>query len=466
METVSTSGMTEVQKDFLKHLQDSERVIFSAPFGVGKTYFLKEFFDQPQVQEKCEVFTIHPVNYCTADNKDIFELIKFDIINQLVEKGYLSNQLDKGESPKKNDKRIFNLLCEGINIVTLGKSKGVADSVVSAYKIISALKNSNKEILNTKKNKALKFKKGLGDESGLYVEMNMISQFVKDKIEEVNEKKTTILVIEDLDRLDPAHMFRLLNIFSAHDDCESGKNKFGFSKVMFVCDLDNVKKIYKHFYGPDTDFEGYLNKFYDAWPFEFGNFQAIANYVTGKLRFYLEKRGYKVHYELFSGILIQLALENKISFREVLKLEKINLNEIIFDKRCEWRFTELLHLPEEETGQFKIYGIEPLRNNYYALPSAIILLTKIFAVERNIKKIFADMKPLAFVNVSYDLKLHTIAAREFYMRSYPFEDKINCEIGVEQIDEHRFLICRTGEEKVDVKSVLAEIAGRAGIDKD
>ena len=39
------------------------------------------------------------------------------------------------------------------------------------------------------------------------------------------------------------------------------RSKFGFDKIITVCDYDNIKKIYAHLYGADTDFNGYINKF-------------------------------------------------------------------------------------------------------------------------------------------------------------------------------------------------------------
>ncbi len=78
-----------------------------------------------------------------------------------------------------------------------------------------------------------------------------------------------ILVIDDLDRIDPEHIFRILNIFSAHD--KLGENKFGFIKVILVCDINNIKHIYHHFYGKNVDFFGYINKFYSSEVYEYSN---------------------------------------------------------------------------------------------------------------------------------------------------------------------------------------------------
>ena len=68
---------------FEKHLEspDNHRIIFSAKYGEGKTYFLKNiFFSSEENQKKYETVHLFSVNCAVASNEDIFELIKRDII--------------------------------------------------------------------------------------------------------------------------------------------------------------------------------------------------------------------------------------------------------------------------------------------------------------------------------------------------------------------------------------------------
>ncbi len=81
---------------------------------------------------------------------------------------------------------------------------------------------------------------------------------------------------DDFDRIDPEHVFRILNIFAAYfdDNLYNGKgklNKFGFDKIIIVCDYNNLKSIFHHKYGSKTDFGGYINQFYSKKPFEVKN---------------------------------------------------------------------------------------------------------------------------------------------------------------------------------------------------
>lgn len=110
---------------------------------------------------------------------------------------------------------------------------------------------------------------------------------------EKEHEKQVVLIVEDLDRLDPAHLFRILNIFSAHIDYSyklmnkpNGTmvgNKFGFDNVIFVADFANVRKIFKHFYGEQTDFKGYIGKFLSSAPYEYSIREVRKDYIYNHL---------------------------------------------------------------------------------------------------------------------------------------------------------------------------------------
>ena len=74
----------ELDKDFEKHIWPNEnsRIVFSGIFGIGKTFFLKKFFGRRS--EDYYLVKLSPVNYSVAKNEDVFELIKYDILLQLL----------------------------------------------------------------------------------------------------------------------------------------------------------------------------------------------------------------------------------------------------------------------------------------------------------------------------------------------------------------------------------------------
>ena len=158
----------------------------------------------------------------------------------------------------------------------------LAETIIKQYQ---KFKDYEKEINNDESKKALDFVGKFNNEGGGIYELDPISWLIAKSI--TDEKgKTSVLIIEDLDRIDPAHLFRILNIFSAHIDrqyllsdqviTEDGKeksidelqNKFGFKKIIFVMDAEATKAIYEKFYG-NYNYQGYISKFISKRIFEY-----------------------------------------------------------------------------------------------------------------------------------------------------------------------------------------------------
>ena len=80
-----------IEKVFAKfedhlYLPNNNRIIFSGKFGIGKSYFLNEFFKDEKYENEYFPIFLNPVNYSVSNNQDIFELIKFDILFQILDK--------------------------------------------------------------------------------------------------------------------------------------------------------------------------------------------------------------------------------------------------------------------------------------------------------------------------------------------------------------------------------------------
>lgn len=128
------------------------------------------------------------------------------------------------------------------------------------------------------------------DENSVY-ENDIITKIIRDNIKDYQKKygKRVVLVIEDMDRLDPAHLFRIMNVFSAHMDygyrsmqpIDSSLvgNKFGVSNVVFVMHEKNTEAIFHHFYGECADYDGYMSKFYNKDIFRFSLAEEKENYA-------------------------------------------------------------------------------------------------------------------------------------------------------------------------------------------
>ncbi len=289
--------------DFDKYLLNSSRGIFSASFGDGKTYMLDKF--RKEKSNDYTFITLYPVHYQTASNADIFELIKRDILIQLFQQNILNleeyPEIIEDKHLLKEVVKQFEAFADLGIIVTSVTSSSPEEAAawgagISAGKKLLEVGSHLFDAWNIKKKDTDKedsqsrFLNSFQEKSGSIYEFDAISNLISKSIMNVDDKKT-VLVIEDLDRLDPAHTFRILNILSAHIDYQfvhtsgvegnrlASVNKFGFDKTVLVCDIDKLKSIYHHFYGSDTDFHGYISKFTTELPFRYSFRNVVRQYL-------------------------------------------------------------------------------------------------------------------------------------------------------------------------------------------
>lgn len=265
---------------FRHHVDAYDRTILSARFGDGKSFFLSHFIENKDVAQRYTFLTIFPVNYQVTENRDIFDLIKRDILLQMLLKGVIETEVKI-----TNEVALaLYLQCQPIgfaeSFIPLLSELAMNEDAAKA----AAVALADKKFFKSIKRKLDKIKEQSRDsqldaflnavEKNPVVGQDAISSIIQQCLQQYRDKhpnKRVVLVIEDLDRIDPAHLFRILNIFSAHIDfcyrlgCQPDKtlvgNKFGLDKVIFVMDYRNVQRIYSHFYGEGANFEGYIEKF-------------------------------------------------------------------------------------------------------------------------------------------------------------------------------------------------------------
>jgi hypothetical protein len=270
-------------KYFQDHLKkpDNQRIIFSGHFGTGKTTFLRKFYEG---SENVNVFHLYPVNYQVADNKDIFELIKFDILTILVEKDLVVKDEELGRFLTLQS----YIMSDGANALwgflkelpKLGKVFKSSEKLVDFF---STFNKYQKELNNIKVDKVQKYLDEINEQKGNLYEADYITSLIRISLK--NQKlanKENVLIIDDLDRMDPAHIFRIMNIFSAHFDQinqflheDKTDNKFGLDKIIMVCDIENIRKLFYSFYGEGIDFSGYIDKSFSMQIFDFNNKEEI-----------------------------------------------------------------------------------------------------------------------------------------------------------------------------------------------
>jgi len=285
----------ELFPTFKEHLdiKKNGRILFSGKFGIGKTYFLNEFFKNKK--EDYEVFHLFPVNYQITSNENIIDFLKYDILIELlkknksiIQKNDYCNLIDLQRLlyfwGKDNFVEIFKT---GISLIPkLGKPlKDVVGLTESFWKFKQEIEASEQGFVD-------KFLKEIKQKDIL--ETDSLSELLKEKIYKQKDKKQSILILDDLERIDPEHVFRIMNIFSAHLNLQNEEvpNKFGFDKVVIVADAQNLKSIFHHRYGDQTDFNGYFDKFFSIEVFQFKNEEIIAKTVDEIIgRFKVEDQG-------------------------------------------------------------------------------------------------------------------------------------------------------------------------------
>ncbi len=262
--------------EFKHHLDKQRRVIFSAKFGDGKSTFLKMF--QKQYKDDYLCITLHPINYSVAQNEDVFEYIKRDIILELNEvMPYVDNDLDE----------LFEW--DKITLADLGGLIDFLESFIPGCKAISGLvKTFNKlaEKNETLAENMVKYDATFRVQRGGIYERNAFTEFINTYIQYVRKKceRKIVLVIEDLDRIDPGHLFRILNVLGAHIDENAATNKFGFDNIVLVMDYDTTRYIFHHYYGQQANYEGYMCKFMSSYVFYYSILEYARELLYERLR--------------------------------------------------------------------------------------------------------------------------------------------------------------------------------------
>lgn len=323
-------------ENFKRHIEQSDnvKILFSAPFGQGKSTFLNYFFEE-QHKEEYEVFKVFPVNYSISHNEDVFKYIKAEILFKLLktdvtfDKESFSYVQTAPQFFNSDPIRVFSALIP--LIPKIGKSTfEILDPLFKLAKDYFDYHNGMK--IDDEKD-AKDFIEELYKKEGSIFEDNFYTQLIRQLLERLKADtgKDNVLIIEDLDRMDPDHIFRILNIFAAHFDApdwEDGMtNKFGFDKIIIVGDYNNIKHTFAYRYGDKVDFGGYINKYYSKAPFYYDNKAAITQFAWT-----LRKNKYgknNVGLNLLLCVLGDLIDVNAITLRDLLKLGKFNAYDIL-----------------------------------------------------------------------------------------------------------------------------------------
>lgn len=404
-------SIKEVFQNFKSHFDNefNNRILFSGEYGIGKTFFLNKFFEK---KEDYDFLVISPLNYQTSSNEDIFELIKVDIIFQLYAKGLINFEEFEFDNLSLYSWFLLSkpLLIANSLIPLLNRIDVVGDEFEGGINIVFKLYNSLTEHakkfkdkieskINEHDSKVVEFVEQFTSKPGSPYENNVITQFINEILSSQRSKNKCALIIDDLDRMDPDHIFRILNVLSVHNNHIGNKNKFNFDKIILVCDILNIEKIFYHKYGEKVDFHGYVDKFYSIDIYKYTNLEATEFYFNEGLKTNLDPDS-----ELTLKLILKYALRNKvITLRQLMKHK-------LFDEISIENFTLL----EVE------YPFDVQRHNYFVRPDLKTL--KLISKDLPILQV---IKYLYMIWGDYDLlisNLNLIKSSQIATKSISYEE--------------------------------------------
>lgn len=269
--------------DFYAHLMACPRTILSARFGDGKTFFVDKFMESERVKKTFRCLKLYPVNYQIAGDMDIFELIKRDILVQLILNGMMEEDIHIDGNIimsffyQNGKKDIFSTLVDFITpLTTVSNDKKNIFNVLGKLGILPFMAQKYDDYKKMQHSGQLVKQFLTAQDSGTYVQ-DATTRVIQEVIDIYHRlyKKRVVLFIEDMDRLDPAHLFRIMNVLSAHMDSpiknreRQYQNRFHFDNIVLVMDYKNTEKIFHHFYGMETDYRGYIDKFCSGGYFQY-----------------------------------------------------------------------------------------------------------------------------------------------------------------------------------------------------
>ena len=282
---MDTIDISQNIQDFKQVFENESRSIFSARFGDGKSYFLKEFMKSYDEKDNDYYFiTLHPVNYVVEENRDVIEYVKRDILFQLIKDNRIYDF-------KEGYDKIFDAVC---NVESLFKLADFAASIIpvkglkEGYEALKGLvstideKRKEQDVLHV----ADDYLNGFYGKMGSISECDAFTCLIQKSLKQTKAK--SVLIIEDLDRIDPAPLFRIMNVLSSqvdnpyYSEVPHG-NKFGFDKIILVMDYEIARHLFHHFYGKEANYEGYMNKFLNTLPYSYSIKEEAHRQVRQKI---------------------------------------------------------------------------------------------------------------------------------------------------------------------------------------
>lgn len=361
--------MSEIDKLKFQKLEDkfahefsdenNKQILFSGAFGSGKTTFLRDF-----ATKYTDTIFIHiyPVNYTLHSNTDIYEILKYDIILELISLGCFNSedvsQLLKytyalSQTVDAAVKKVLNLF---------SKTGKKLDELQEIFKTsVDQFSNFKNEISDPLLSVA-DFGKEIDALKGYEYE-DFVTSVIKEKLAFL--KKDVVLIVDDLDTIDPEHLFRLISIFRAHIDHHTNDNKFGFDKIIFVADVNNLKIMYAHRFGSTESFNGYISKLSSKDIFYFNPSRELyinLNSFLSKIQITIEGAGDKMPF-------LQNSNDNNKKLAlylvaNLININAMNLRDLVKENPLNWKGGDYVNEYQSNLYELDIYPVYTLLKQY------------------------------------------------------------------------------------------------------
>lgn len=102
-------------EEFKEYLERYNRVILSAKFGDGKSFFITNMMTE--LESEYLFIPIYPINYQIADNSDILEYIKKDILFRLL----IHKDIEINSDEMSEYWMLYSFLCDPNNGLDITK---------------------------------------------------------------------------------------------------------------------------------------------------------------------------------------------------------------------------------------------------------------------------------------------------------------------------------------------------------
>lgn len=441
---IDTTSLYEKFKNHLD-LERNDKVFFSGKFGTGKTTFLGDFFQT--YQDEYDVYHLFPINYQIKANEDIVDLLRYDLLIALLQKHPDSFSARDVEGVQKNVILWWDFIRSSFTfndalqktVTYLEDGLEVCDSILQTKfsklgRPLSDLLRLDKQFQEFKE----EYKKGDYTEVESFLlsveskEPDALSYLLSQKISKQKSTKKSVLILDDLDRIDPAHIFRILNVFSAFHELDDN-NKFGFDKVIVVGDVVNIKHIFHHFYGEETDFWGYIDKFYSNSIYRFSYSEILSGEIkklihllgtrNGEILQGFQNDDYFIH-GLLHHILYEASyVDERPNLRQLLKLNKFSS---VIRSECEYREKSNLRSRHEEM-MFAVNFVIKVLLQVFRTPTELNVVLNKIKLSKQQDKISENFylyysKPMLFTVVQTPPREGHIAWSDYQLRTEVDQD--------------------------------------------